>query len=244
MNSCGLCGRAYQLPGLQSGRDQEITCPLGRGPRQRGCLDLDEPAGVEHVASRLVDLAAQPEGRVGAASPQVEVAVLEPRFLADLYMFVDREREGSGRAEHLDVAGDDLDITRGQVGVLVALGAQADRAGHLQAVLAAEVVRHRLVADDDLDHAAGLAQVDERHSPVVAPARDPSGEDDFGVDVGLPEAAGVVGADHCCSCWLRRTRGCRSSTGGVHVLRSTADCSPLRMSLTSGAWSAAPGKRT
>jgi hypothetical protein len=157
---------------------------------------------------------------------------------------VDRERERGSRAEHLDISGDDLDLARGQVGVLVALGAQADGAGDLQAVLAAEVVRDGLVPDHDLHEPAGLTQVDERHSPVIASSGHPATEGDLGVDVARPQTAGVVGADHGCSCSLRRTAGRRSSTGGVQVVRSIGVWSPLRMSLISAAPPSAPGKRT
>ena len=89
----------------QTGRHQEVAGALGRGAGQRGRLDLDEVAGVEHVAGGLVDLAAQAEGGVGAGAAQVEVAVLEAGLLADLAALVagrvvdgERERVGGARA--------------------------------------------------------------------------------------------------------------------------------------------------
>ena len=91
--------------GLEPRRHQEVAGALrGRAGQRRG-LDLDEVVGVQHVAGGLVDLAAQPQrgGRAGPA--QVEVAVLEPRLLADLDVLVDRERQRRGRAQHLDAVG-------------------------------------------------------------------------------------------------------------------------------------------
>ena len=84
-------------------------------------------------------------------------------------------------------------------------------AGDLQAVLRAQVVGHRLVADDDLDDAGGVAQVDEGDPAVVAAAGDPAGEGDGLSDVLGAEAACVMGADHesfslmVCSSWSSGT---------------------------------------
>ena len=69
----------------------------------------------------------------------------------------------------------------------------------LHAVLAAQVVggpREHLVARDDLDDAAGVAQVDEGHAPVVTPLRHPPGEGDGLAGVGGTQGAGLVGAEH------------------------------------------------
>ena len=59
------------------------------------------------------------------------------------------------------------------------------------------MVGDRLVADDDLDDAAGLAQVDEGDAAVVAAAGHPAGEGDGLADVLGAQGAGVMGADHC-----------------------------------------------
>ena len=113
----------------------------------------------------------------------------------------------------------------GQVRVGVALGAQRHLAGDRDAVLAAQAVRDRLVADDHLRDAAGLAQVEEGHAAVVAATRHPAGEGD-----GL---SGVGGASAC------RRRGCGSRElllqghhAGDQVVEGTASCSPVFMSFS------------
>ena len=125
LNSWGLCGSAYQLPGLQPRGHEEVARALGGRPGQRRGLDLDEPAVEQDVARRAVDLAAQPDGLAGAGAAQVEVAVAQARLLADLDVLVDLERQGRRLAEHLEPGGDDLDVAGGQVGVLVAGGTYA-----------------------------------------------------------------------------------------------------------------------
>ena len=150
---------------------------------------------VEDVAGGLVGLAAQPDRLVGRRTAQVEVAVLEPRLLPHVDVVADREGQRCGRAEHLDVGGHDLDRAGLEVGVLVALLAQGHLADDLEAVLRPQLVRDGLVPDHDLDDAAGLTQVDERHAAVVAPVGDPPGQRDRLAGVLGSQRAGVVGAD-------------------------------------------------
>ena len=73
-------------------------------------------------------------------------------------------------------------------------------AGDLHAVLVAHVVGaallEHLVADDHLHDARRVAQVEERHSAVVAPTGDPSREGDGLAGVVGTQRAGLVGAEH------------------------------------------------
>ena len=237
LNSCGLCGRAYQLPGCSRAGTRKSRAPSGVERVSVGVSTSTKPCVVEHVAGGLVDLAAQAQCRVGAGAAQVEVAVARaapPR--------PPRRGRRSGTAAAAAALSTSTSVATtstspvGRSGFWLPSGRRLDLAGDLQAVLAAQVVGDLLVADDDLDDAAGLAQVDERHSAVVATARHPAGEGHLGVDVlgrRLPAS------------WVRITvlllfvalgrRGRRSSTGGVQVAGSAATCSPLRMSLTSAA---------
>ena len=70
-------------------------------------------------------------------------------------------------------------------------------AGDLDAVLAAQLVGDLFVADDDLDHAAGLAQVEERDAPMITTLGHPPGERHGLADVLGAQGTGVMGADHC-----------------------------------------------
>ena len=84
----------------------------------------------------------------------------------------------------------------GRFGFSLPSGRGHDLAVDRQAVLRAQAVRDLLVADDDLDDAGGVAQVEERDPAVVAPAADPAGEGDGLAGVLGAQRAGVVGADH------------------------------------------------
>ena len=192
------------VPGARSEprRDEEVTRTLGSGAGQRRRLDLDEVALPEHLARGGVDPGAQSQRGTGgrcAGAAQVEVAVLEARLLTDGDALVDLEGQGRTRCQHVDGRRDDLDLARGQLGVDVGLGAGDDLTGHLDAELGPQVVgraREDLVARDDLDHAARVAQVDERHPTVIATLGHPTGErDGLGGVVGA-QGAGLMGAEH------------------------------------------------
>ena len=229
--------------GTQARGHQEVAGALRGRAGQRGGLDLDELVAGEHVARGRVDLRAQAERRGRAGSTQVEVAVPQARLLADLTGaggrgVVDRERQRCGGAEDLDVVGDDLDLARGDRGVLVAFRPALDRADDLEAVLGAQLVRD-VLADHDLDDATGLTQVDERDTSVIASAGHPAGQRHLLANAVGGQGAGVMRADHGVFSWRSGTGGVgattcgrRSSAGGVQVAGSASTWSPLRMSLT------------
>ncbi len=150
---------------------------------------------------------------------------------------LDRERQRRGGAEHLDLGRRrPRSSPVGRLGFALPSWRAVDLAGDLEAVLAAQAVGDLLVADHDLDDAAGLAQVDEGDAAVVAAAGHPPGEGDGLADVLGAQGAGVMGADHCvllARLLVEVTCGRRSSVGGVQVAGSAATCSPDRMSLTS-----------
>ncbi len=77
------------------------------------------------------------------------------------------------------MGGHDLDLTGGDVGILVAFRPNPDCTGHLDAVLRTEVVGQLVLADHDLDDAGGIPQVQEDNTAVVAAAGHPARQDDI-----------------------------------------------------------------
>ena len=128
LNSWGLCGRAYQLPGCSRAGTRKSRAPSGVERVRVGVSTSTKPCCVEHLAGGLVDLAAQPQGGVGPAAAQVEVAVLRRASSPTSTCVVDRERAAAAAALSTSTS---VAITStspvGRLGVLVALGAQARR---------------------------------------------------------------------------------------------------------------------
>ena len=214
LNSCGLCGRAYQLPGWRRAGTRKSRAPSGVLRVSVGVSTSTNPRRASTSrAARLTSRAqpdAPPRGRRGAGRGSGARAGSPPPPR--------RARRSGTAAGALALStstsvGDDLDLAGGQVGVLVALGPRGHLAGDLQAVLRAELVGDLLVADHDLDDPGGLPEVDEGDAAVVAPPGDPSGEGHGLADVLGAEAAGVMGADHCCS-FSGMTLRCAEVLGG------------------------------
>ena len=62
----------------------------------------------------------------------------------------------------------------GRLGLALPSGRMRDLTDDPQAELRAQRVCHLLVADDDLGHAAAVAQIDERDATVIAATRHPT----------------------------------------------------------------------
>jgi hypothetical protein len=133
-------------------------------------------------------------------STQVQVAILQPRLLPHRDPLIDLERQRSGRVEHLQGRGDNLDLPRRQVGVSVALRTGAHLAGDPHAILVANVMAtallEHLVAGHDLDDSGRIPQIEERHTAVIASLGHPTREGDGLAGVGGTQRAGLVGAKH------------------------------------------------
>ena len=139
--------------GLQSGRHQEVARALGRRPRHRRRLDLDEVVARQYTPRGCIDLGPQPNRGGRTLAPQIEIAVFQPRFLArDL---VELERQRCALPEDGQRRGVDLDVAGGDLRVGVALGPHLDDALDGDAELGAQPVRglqHVGVAEHHLRH--------------------------------------------------------------------------------------------
>ncbi|MDQ0664165.1 hypothetical protein QFZ35_002663 [Arthrobacter ulcerisalmonis] len=113
------------VPGTRgkTGRDHKVARPFGRRTRQRGGLDFHKAVLVEDFPGHPVGLGTQAEVAAGARTTQIQVAVLEPGFLADLHVLVDLERERVRSVEDDHLVGHHFNFASRQGRVLIALGA-------------------------------------------------------------------------------------------------------------------------
>src|SRR5262249_30257861 len=132
--------------------------------------------------------------RTGPA--QVEVAVLQAHVIAGVDVVVDRQGQRGRFGEHVERGDDDLDVTSGQIGILVARRATLHLPRHLDAELVAQRVRLVLVTEHDLHDTRGVAEVDEGHATVVAAASYPAGEGHRGTGVPRAQGAGGMRTNH------------------------------------------------
>ena len=137
-----------------------------------------------------------------ARPAQVEVTVLEPGLLADVFRLV--RRKGRCRCLVQDRQGRSLDLDGpgGQFRVGHARFARHALALDLDHVLVAQLISQivglfELGMEDDLREAFAVVQVDEDHAAVVAVAIDPAGQVDRLADLFDPQgAAGMSALEH------------------------------------------------
>ena len=133
-------------------------------------------------------------------------------------MVLDLEGRRLGGVEDLDLVDKNLDLARGDLVVLHALGALAHHAGDLDRPLGADGLGRveRLAAGvlrvkGDLRHALAVAQVNEDEAAVVAAVPDPAGQRDRLADVLAAQLAAAVGVHGV----------------GVHVQSLSRPCRPV-----------------
>ena len=137
-----------------------------------------KPCGVEIPAHRHRDSIAQAQVLLHRQTAQIEEAILQPHLLGQR-LVVHLEWRWKRRVQDFDLVGEDLDLARNEVRIDRALGARAHPARHLHYELAAQLfggpegVRPIRVAHH-LHQPLAIAQVDEDHATVVAPAMHPA----------------------------------------------------------------------
>ncbi len=189
--------QCVELTRMHARRHQEVARAFRRGLGQDRGLDVLEAARVQIPAQRLH----QPDpGALHALhlrAAQIQIAVLQARFLARVLVRMERQRRGL--VEHGDRAGDHLDLAGPEP--VVDRMAGADHALDLQHVLIAQrggdgedlrvVQLHRHLHD-----ALVVAQVDEADPALVTGHIGPAGQGDGLADQGLIDQAAEVGT-HC-----------------------------------------------
>ena len=131
---------------------------------------------------------------------QVEVAVFHTQVVAAVRLLLDREGRNVRAVEDHERIGRDLDLARGQLGILRL--AFDDAARHLQDEFAAQFggrpagLFGRVLLDDDLRQAVAVAQVDEGHGAQVAHLLHPAGERHRLADVRGTQRTACMGSVH------------------------------------------------
>ncbi len=160
---------------------QIVAGPLRGGAGQDRRFHVHEPLAFQVGAHRVGEPRAELEALQGFRAAQVQVAVLEPHFLAGGGVLVQLERrrlgfveDGQRQAQHLDVAGVHARVAHRLV-------AQAHPALKLQHVFAAYLIGQGkgllgVRVEHHLHQAGAVAQVEEDHPAVVAAAVNPTAQ--------------------------------------------------------------------
>ncbi len=152
----------------------------------------------QEPAQGLGHLVAQAQVLLHEIAPQIEIAVGQAHLLGKPF-FVELERQRLGAVEDFNAVGDDFHLAGAQMRIF--------RAGRPRAYAALdaqdEFGTHRFGygerfffrgVEHGLHHALAVAQVDENHAAVVAPAVGPAAQGDAFPDEGFVEFAAKMTA--------------------------------------------------
>ena len=124
----------------------------------------------------------------------------ESGVLAHVDSVIDRERQRSRRAEHLERADRDLNLPGRHVGIhrvgRTGLDYAADRHAELVAQLVSSQFVDQFLTNHALHDARRVPQVDEDHAAVIAAGVHPACEPDSGTYLGRAQRTCLVGANH------------------------------------------------
>ena len=181
---------------MDAARHQIVARALGRGRGQDRRLELEEALLLHPPPQRIDDRAAQHDVVVQPLAPQVEEAVTQPRIFRIIRIAEHLDRQFAGRAQHLDLGDEHLDLSGGKIGIGGAvrtgphLAVDSDHpfGAHLLGRLEGRAVR----VGDDLGQAVMVPQIDEQEAAMVADAVAPAGKADGLADVGGAKRAAAV----------------------------------------------------
>jgi hypothetical protein len=198
----GRLRESIELAGMDPAGHQVVSRPLGSGLEQNRGLHLDEAALVQEVADVLDHTMAQDDVALQAVPAQVQVAVPQAQGLVDRRIVEDVERGGLGGIQDPDLAGDDFDLPRIQLGVDPPFRPEPHLPSGLDHVLASDFrrafvrLRGHVRVGDHLNDATPIAQIDEDQTTVIPPPVHPTGDEDLLTDVFLAKLPVVTCLEH------------------------------------------------
>ena len=144
---------------------------------------------------------AQLEVAAHGIAAQVQIAVFHSQVVATVGVVLDGERRRDALAQDVEFVGNDLDVTRGDVGVLArALGHGAldlDDKFTSQVVGLLAQVSVYLIVKHDLGDAIAVTQVNKGHAAHLAGALYPTCQSHDFAHIGKTKFAVSLGSIHC-----------------------------------------------
>ena len=176
---------------MQPRGHQEVARAFRRRCRQDRRLEFGEARRPHALAHRTDDARARHDVLVQRLAAQVEETVGQADVFGIVRLVEDRQRQLARRAQHFDIADEDLDRAGRQrlvdrlrrAHLHVAVDAQAPFGAHRLGKLE----RGRIGVDHALRHAVVVAQVDEEQAAVIAHAVHPARQARGGADMGFAQ---------------------------------------------------------
>ncbi|RMT94693.1 hypothetical protein ALP39_04863 [Pseudomonas marginalis pv. marginalis] len=182
-------------------RYQVVACAFRGGPGQDRRFDVEEAVFVEEAADAGGHARTQAQLLGHFRTTQVQEAIAQAGFFADVGVFVEWERRGFRLVQHFQLITQHFDCTGRHVRVHGTGRTQANLAGDLHDVLAAHAVSGgealgAVRVEHHLGQTIAITDIEEDHPAVVAATVNPSAKGNFLTIQGLVQLAAIVAAHH------------------------------------------------
>ncbi|MNF99209.1 hypothetical protein D3C84_821000 [compost metagenome] len=186
---------------MGAARHQVVTRAFRGGAGEDRRFHVEETVVVQVAANAGGDARTQLQLGRHFRATQVDEAVTQAGFLADIGVFVERERRGLRLVEHFQLITQHLDGAAGHVGIACTVRAQAHLAGDLHHIFAAHLVGDgkglgAIGIEHHLGQTLAVTDVEEDHPAMVTAAMDPTAKGDFLAVQALVQLAAIMAAHH------------------------------------------------
>ena len=190
-----------EAAGVGAARHQVVTRAFRGSAGQDRRLDVEEAVVVEVTADARGDARTQLELLGHFRATQIDEAVAQAGFLANVGVFVERERRGLGFVEYIQLITQHFDGAGSHVRIDRTGRTQTYLAGDLHHILAAHTVGlgeglGAIRIEYHLGQSLAVADVEEDHATVVATAVHPAAKSDFLAVQALVQLAAVMASHH------------------------------------------------
>ncbi|RMQ30068.1 hypothetical protein ALQ08_05043 [Pseudomonas syringae pv. delphinii] len=181
--------------------NQVVASTFRRGASQDRRLDIEEAVFIQITTDAGGDTRTQTQLFSHFRTTQIDEAITQARFFADIGVFVQRKRRSFGLVQYFELVAQHLDGTGCHVGVDGTGRTGADLADDLDHVLAAHAVSGSetvctIGVEHYLSHAFTVADIEEDNAPVVTTTVDPSAKGNFLAFQTLVQLAAIMAAHH------------------------------------------------
>ncbi|MNZ71896.1 hypothetical protein D3C78_902630 [compost metagenome] len=186
---------------MGTARHQVVTRAFRGGAGEDRRFHVEETVFIQEATDAGGDARTQTQLFGHFWTTQVDEAIAQAGFLADIGVFVERERRGLRLVEHGQLITQHFDGTGGHVGVHSASWTRTHLTGDLYHVFATHAVSGgeavcAIRVEDDLSHAFAVTDIEENHPAVVAATMDPSAKGNFLTFQALVQLAAIMAAHH------------------------------------------------
>ena len=190
-----------EATGVSTARHQVIASAFWRGAGQDRRLDIEEAVLVQEATDAGGHARTQTQLLEHFRATQVEEAITQAGFFADVGELVERERRGFRFVQHFKLVAQHFDHARRHVGIGGTGRTQANLTGDLDHVFAAHAIGgsegfSAVRVEHHLGQTVTITDIEENHPTVVTATVNPSAKGNFLAFQAFVQLAAIMAAHH------------------------------------------------